>query len=152
MENKELLSGGQAELSSSGFGDSLETGWDLKPYIAKNGWNELFLPVKDAVKTGGDTDFAAVNFFRVYLTYTGTMKTGLMDPTLCLEKVEEEPTVYGTKLAIEAGTSIDQFGCLPAPRSRRAVDRKTGLISVPKRQTSRCMPELSLRRWICAIM
>ncbi len=152
VENKELLSGGQAELSSSGFGDSLETGWDLKPYIAKNGWNELFLPVKDAVKAGGDTDFAAVNFFRVYLTYTGTMKTGLMDPTLCLEKVEEEPTVYGTKLAIEAGTSIDNW--LPTgtsvqtsggPEDGAYIGAETADIAVYARAFS---PAMDLRNYV----
>lgn len=153
VENKELLSGGQAELTSSGFGDSLETGWDLKPYVSKNGWNELFLPVKDAVKTGGDTDFAAVNFFRVYLTYTGTMKTGLMDPTLCLEKAEEEEKpVYGTKLAIDEGTSTGKW--LPTgtaantaggPEDGAYIGAETADVAVYARAFS---PAMDLRRYV----
>lgn len=53
------------ELSSSGTSDKNEYNWEIKKSSLKDGWNEIWLPIKDAAKTGSP-DLAAINYFRLY--------------------------------------------------------------------------------------
>lgn len=56
------------ELSSAGINDSQELQWDIKAHqTLQNGWNEIFLPLSAAGKTG-TIDLSAVNFIRIYPT------------------------------------------------------------------------------------
>lgn len=59
-----LTSGIKFELSSSGKADVNEYEWMIKKEKLVSGWNELWLPVSDAIKTG-TPDLSAMNFFRV---------------------------------------------------------------------------------------
>lgn len=53
------------ELSSSGTNDKNEYNWEIKKSSLKDGWNELWLSIKDAGVTG-TPDLAAINYFRLY--------------------------------------------------------------------------------------
>ncbi len=71
------LSGGQIELSSAGTADVSETAWDLMAYVKKSGWNEVYLPVSQALLTDGGADFSAVNFIRVFALSCGNNALGV---------------------------------------------------------------------------
>lgn len=90
------VSGGQIELTGSRAADVQEIHWNVKDYLTKNGWNELYLPLAEAIEEGGRPNFQLINYFRVYIAYTGTMKTGITDIYACLEGAGEDalPTDY----------------------------------------------------------
>ena len=58
--------GGQIELTSSGSCDRNEASWSLSQFIKSEGWNELFLPLSCPQITGGEPDFTAVNYIRIF--------------------------------------------------------------------------------------
>lgn len=55
------------EITSSGGIDSEEISWSIAPSLLKDGWNELYLGIGDASKTG-EINFQKVNFFRFRAT------------------------------------------------------------------------------------
>lgn len=77
VQNLTSLTGGQIELSSAGVADASETAWDLLAYVKKSGWNEVYLPVRQALTTGGGADFSAVNFIRVFALSNGSNALGV---------------------------------------------------------------------------
>ncbi len=85
------ISGGQVELSSSGTSDQKETSWNLSDLGLVNGWNELYLPIAAARAEGGDADFSALNYFRLFVlkAYGTNMEIKAEDVCLCL--AEEKP-------------------------------------------------------------
>lgn len=63
---------GSIEISSSGGPDYDEYAWNLGALGLKSGWNDLILPVSEAVQLG-TPDLDAINFFRVYQHLSGTI-------------------------------------------------------------------------------
>ena len=78
----EKLGDGQIELTSSGQPDVQEYGWGFLNGLLKNGWNELYLPLRWADKTGGAINPQGVNFMRIYAFY-GDCKVAFDDIYLC---------------------------------------------------------------------
>ena len=68
-EDASRLHWGQIELTSSGTCDHEEIGWLVTTYIKKDGWNELYLPLATASKTGGDFDATALNYLRLFIIW-----------------------------------------------------------------------------------
>ncbi len=67
VEDASLLSGGQFELCSGGTCDVEENSWNVKTYLTRNGWNEVWLPMASpAQSTGGELDPTRFNYFRFY--------------------------------------------------------------------------------------
>lgn len=77
VEDVAKLTGGQVELTSARNADVNEIHWNIMDLGLVNGWNELFLPIANAEEQGGAIDFRAVNYFRVFFLYSGTMETGI---------------------------------------------------------------------------
>ena len=77
VQNVASLTGGQIELTSSGTADQAETAWDLLAYVKKSGWNELYLPMSQSLKTGGGADFSKVNFMRIFALTGGSNALGV---------------------------------------------------------------------------
>ncbi|MBO5897852.1 MAG: hypothetical protein J6R04_02455, partial [Clostridia bacterium] len=77
VEDISLLSGGgQIELCSGGTCDVEENSWNVKNYLTKNGWNEVWLPMDaPAASTGGELDPTRFNYLRIYIQ----QKAGHMD-------------------------------------------------------------------------
>lgn len=72
IEDTSILAGNAfLELSSSGRCDINEISWGLDNSLFKNGWNELMLPVSDGMFTGGEPDFSAINYLRIYIFTNG---------------------------------------------------------------------------------
>lgn len=53
------------ELSSSGTYDKDEYAWEISKKNLKDGWNEIWLPIQKAEKTGAP-NLEAINYFRIY--------------------------------------------------------------------------------------
>lgn len=62
------------ELSSSGTFDQQELQWSINLSKIKEGWNEKYLPMTDAVQTGS-IDLTRVNYFRFYSPDLSTEKS-----------------------------------------------------------------------------
>ncbi|MBQ7247005.1 MAG: SGNH/GDSL hydrolase family protein [Lachnospiraceae bacterium] len=73
---------GQIELSSSGLSDKEETAWNLNKTMLHDGWNELTLKFSDAVYSGS-TNYALINYFRVYINYSGPAFIGIDEIEVC---------------------------------------------------------------------
>lgn len=72
IEDTSLLAGNSFfELISSGTCDKKEIGWGLGNSLFKSGWNEIILPLSDGVFTGGEPDFAKINYMRIYMFTNG---------------------------------------------------------------------------------
>ncbi|MBQ7247007.1 MAG: hypothetical protein IJS22_02820 [Lachnospiraceae bacterium] len=76
VEDASKIVGGQIELTSSGAPDSDEIAWDLLSVGLIDGWNELYLPFADSVKTG-TADTSAINFIRIYAGIAGEGRIGI---------------------------------------------------------------------------
>lgn len=77
------------EITSAGEPDKEELGWTVSISDLKaNSWNEVKLNFADAGKTGGDINFASVNFFRIYTDKAETSENVLM----ILDDVHAEKT------------------------------------------------------------
>lgn len=63
-----VAASGQIEITSGSKADTNETMWRLGTIELESGWNHVDLAFKDGNITGGETDFAAVNFVRIYDT------------------------------------------------------------------------------------
>jgi hypothetical protein len=60
---------GYIELTSSGSYDVEEMCWKVQDYIKNDGWNELWLPIANAIKPTGDqaaVNMKGVNYLRMY--------------------------------------------------------------------------------------
>ena len=60
---------GYIELTSSGAFDVEEMCWRVQDYLKQDGWNELWLPLADAIKPTGDqapVNMKGVNYLRMY--------------------------------------------------------------------------------------
>lgn len=57
---------GQIEITSSGICDENEYNWNLKQYVTKTGWNEVWLDLWGAGTTGGVADLSKINYMRIY--------------------------------------------------------------------------------------
>ena len=76
VEDASLITGGQFELCSGGTCDIEENSWNVKNYLTKNGWNEVFLPMASPnAQTGGEFDPTSFNYLRVY----APQKAGVLD-------------------------------------------------------------------------
>ncbi|MBO5898380.1 MAG: hypothetical protein J6R04_05145 [Clostridia bacterium] len=64
VESVANLKGYQFELTSSGSYDKNEKSWS--GFIKNDGWNEIYLPLKDSDSTGGALDLAGLNYIRFY--------------------------------------------------------------------------------------
>ncbi|MBE6767395.1 MAG: hypothetical protein E7549_00615 [Ruminococcaceae bacterium] len=78
----EKLADGQIELTSSGHQDDQEYGWEFLGYLEKNGWNELYLPLRWAERTGDPLNPKGVNFMRIY-AMSGDCKVAFDDFYFC---------------------------------------------------------------------
>ena len=63
---------GQIEITSSGGFDVDEYSWNMNELYFKDGWNYMVLNLASAHKNGSP-DLSAINFFRVYCYYTGSV-------------------------------------------------------------------------------
>ena len=64
----DLLGKRQIELTSSGTYDKAEIHWDMSQFTLETGWNNLLLPLSEAVahEGGENFDISAINYFRLY--------------------------------------------------------------------------------------
>lgn len=81
-DNIEELGDGQIEVTSSGRPDVEEYCWGFLNCLRENGWNELYLPIRHAVKTNGPLHAEAINFIRIYAGY-GNCKVAFDDIYFC---------------------------------------------------------------------
>ncbi len=77
VENVDLVTGGQIELTSSGEADRLETSWNIGGIDLKNGWNELYLPISEATSVGGGARFGYLNYIRIFVTTSAPQTIGV---------------------------------------------------------------------------
>lgn len=77
IENADLITGGQIELSSSGEPDRNETSWNVGGLELKNGWNDLYLPISEANIVAGGANFGCLNYIRVYIGSRASQTIGL---------------------------------------------------------------------------
>ena len=62
-----MVASGQIELTSGGTCDIGELGWDLRSWVTRSGWNELYLPLNNATSTGTPAfNPAGVNYLRLF--------------------------------------------------------------------------------------
>ncbi len=66
VSNAAQIGEGQIEITSGGDCDKQELNWLASTYIKKNGWNELYLPLASAGKSGGDFNPKGLNYVRIY--------------------------------------------------------------------------------------
>ena len=85
VEDASKLVGGQIELCSGGGPDMYETSWNIVPYISASGWNELYLPLKDAGTGNKPADLAAINYIRIFFLQTEKSRVGLDCFYMCNE-------------------------------------------------------------------
>ncbi len=69
---------GQIEITSSGGFDVDEYSWNMNNLYLKDGWNYMVLNLASANKNGSP-DLSAINFFRVYSFYTGSVTVKIDD-------------------------------------------------------------------------
>lgn len=67
VKNISYIAAGQLELCNGTGPDEYETGWNLTPYITKNGWNELKLPLSETVNGVHAADLSHIEYIRLYL-------------------------------------------------------------------------------------
>ena len=77
VENAELINGGQIEFTSSGGADQEETSWEIADLALVSGWNKVTLKIADGNKVGGDTNWAAINYIRIYFFTSAQQTVGL---------------------------------------------------------------------------
>ena len=88
---------------SSGDAVTDAIGWDIRDYIAEDGWNELYLPMEETTKNRGTVDLAQIRYMRAYVNGLESSVLGLDDVYFCREgnepPVEEKPAekVYGAQ-------------------------------------------------------
>lgn len=70
VEDPDNVSYGQIELTSSSNCDQNEVSWNVRELGLKSGWNELYLPFNGANHEGGDPNFEAINYCRLYVGFT----------------------------------------------------------------------------------
>jgi hypothetical protein len=71
VSDASALGSGQIEITSGGDCDKQELNWLIKSYIKQDGWNELYLPLATAGKTGGEFNYKALNYMRIYAPIQG---------------------------------------------------------------------------------
>jgi hypothetical protein len=69
---------GQIEITSSGGFDMDEYSWNMNSLYFKDGWNYMVLNLASANKNGSP-DLSAINFFRLYSYYTGSVTVKIDD-------------------------------------------------------------------------
>ena len=69
----------QFEITSSGTYDKNERYWGGTGYLTKNGWNEVWLPLAQAGKCGGDADLTKINYIRLYVVPSSGTNTFYID-------------------------------------------------------------------------
>jgi hypothetical protein len=57
---------GQLEITSSGRADSNEIHWSTGDLVLKNGWNQVYLEMKDGELSNGTPNFSNINYMRMY--------------------------------------------------------------------------------------
>ena len=62
---------GQIEITSSGKCDAEEHNWNLSTLDMQQGWNEWKLDLYEGGESGGQADFARINYFRIYFFTEG---------------------------------------------------------------------------------
>ena len=90
---------GFVELSSAAAPDASEIAWAMTGMGLKDGWNEVYLPMAEGVKTDGTTgpvDLSNINFIRVYTGNTAATTLGIDKMEVTLTKPEApEPEPEG---------------------------------------------------------
>ena len=71
VSDASALGSGQIEITSGGDCDKQELNWPIKGYVKQDGWNELYLPLATAGKTGGEFNYKALNYMRIYAPIQG---------------------------------------------------------------------------------
>ncbi len=79
---KGLRSGGQFEITSGHGPDQNELHWMSEGVTLKDGWNVLYLDLKDAQATGGELDLSDINYLRFYLYGTEDLTMAFDDIAL----------------------------------------------------------------------
>ena len=76
LENRDIATEGQVELTSAGAPDQNEYSWPMQAYQTDSGWTKVSVKLSEATITGGDPDLSAINWVRVYWLTSGqnTMK------------------------------------------------------------------------------
>ena len=68
------------EITSSGTCDYEETAWAAHSVLStaklKAGWNTVYFYLSDSGATNGDCDLSAINYFRIYGEYKGSVLAG----------------------------------------------------------------------------
>ena len=68
------------EITSSGTCDQQETAWAAHSVLStaklKAGWNTVYFYLSDSGATNGDCDLSAINYFRIYGEYKGSVLAG----------------------------------------------------------------------------
>ncbi len=112
----------QIELSSSGMGDNHEINWDIDTSL-KNGWNELFLDIKNASEYCGGADLTKINFFRIYFNFdakkTSKYKVGIDTFSFMNRPLPEEPDF---KLSLDKNGYITAEGIALENAANGAID------------------------------
>ncbi|MBO5897562.1 MAG: hypothetical protein J6R04_00975, partial [Clostridia bacterium] len=110
VENASLFSSsGQIELTSSGIFDLGEKGWNIAT-IKQNGWNELYLPLKDATSKGTPAfNGSAVNYLRMYVNVPSAATIYIDDIYVC----NIPGATYDESNTIEAGNAAQLAEGLP---------------------------------------
>ena len=67
IDDVSAMDNGQIEITSGGDCDKNELNWSANAYIKKSGWNELYLPLSGAGKTGGAFNAKSMNYLRIYV-------------------------------------------------------------------------------------
>ena len=105
------ITGGMVEITSAGYVDEEELYWNLKDYLTQNGWNDLYLPLENALKQGTRPfDPSNLNCIRLVAIQSGGAVVGIDDISitqkapqgdLCLDSVTTEVVWSGTSLQLE---------------------------------------------------
>ena len=104
-----FISSGQIELTSSGTCDIGEKAWDVRT-IKNDGWNELYLPIKDAKPLGTPAfDAKNVNYLRMFVNVPQKMTIYIDDIYICNVPGAE----YDESNTIEAGNAATMKSGLP---------------------------------------
>ena len=102
LENRDIATEGQVELTSAGAPDQNEYSWPMQAYQTESGWTKVSVKLSEATITGGDPNLSAINWVRVYWLTSGqnTMKIDNIALTTTNASVAtEEPKAADSKSA-----------------------------------------------------
>jgi hypothetical protein len=85
---------GQIEITSSGGPDINEYAWLGSSLSLSSGWNEVFLKISNAIKTG-TPNLSAINYFRIYRPLSASITCRLDDLVFTTSPVRPTPTPSG---------------------------------------------------------